>query len=257
MTYTATRPHRPDTPGMVHELTHTHTHTERITTHTTRGTTITEPHHVTAPPLLDQLTNATTTADGHSAYGGYGSRPTANLDALDLHQDINHQATTWLQHHGHRHPGTTLAAVRLAGSLHPQTTTCTTPATQREDGCCLTHDIARWWTRARILTGWDAATWSPNTNTCPHCAARGTLRIRLADHAAICTHTDPDTQQRCGATWDHTTIGLLAEHIRAENHDQIDAATSPDTSPDTSLDTDTSRLYVASFGPDTPTPKAL
>jgi hypothetical protein len=70
------------------------------------------------------------------------------------------------------------------------------------------RDIRRWWTQARIVTGWDSPAWRPD-NTCPLCGVRGGLRVKLADQSGFCTE--------CGETWTPETIALLADHIRSEN----------------------------------------
>ncbi|WP_157432593.1 hypothetical protein [Aeromicrobium sp. Root472D3] len=61
-----------------------------------------------------------------------------------------------------------------------------------------------------MLTGWDSPAWRPN-NTCPLCGVKGGLRIRLDHHTGTCMD--------CRQTWDPSTIGLLADHIRVENHE--------------------------------------
>ncbi len=190
---------------MVTQLTRPHRHAETYT-HETKGTTYTQRHHVTAPALLDQLQHATPLTGGEHGGSGYGSRPAASIDALDTLIRIDLEAARWVRDLGLDDPGDTITCVRLAGSLVPQTTTCSTP--NNGPGCCLTHDIGRWWHQARIVSGWDVAAWKPN-NTCPLCGKRGTLRVR--DHSAFCVD--------CRSTWDDTNITLLAEHIRTENHE--------------------------------------
>lgn len=80
--------------------------------------------------------------------------------------------------------------------------------------CChahrLEHDVRRWWHQARIVSGWDQAAYRL-FNTCPICETRGSLRIKLEVHAALCVE--------CREVWDAETIGLLAEHVRTENGD--------------------------------------
>lgn len=207
----------PEPTDMIRELTQTHRHSEPYT-HEANGTTYTQRHHVTVPALLDQLQHATPLTGGDDRSGsGYGSRPVASLEALDTLVRIDLESARWLRDLGLDDPGDTKDCVRLAGSLLPQVTTCTTTP-PRPGGCCLPHDITRWWHQARIVSGWDVAAWKPN-NTCPLCGKRGTLRIRPADHAALCVD--------CRSTWDPNTISLLAEHIRAENHDQAEAEPEP------------------------------
>lgn len=202
----------PSTTDMVTQLTRPHRHAEAYT-HEANGTTYTQRHNVTVPALLDQLQHPTPLTGGEHGGSGYGSRPAASIEALDTLIRIDLEAARWVRDLGLDDPGDTAACVRLAGSLVPQTTSCTTPTNERRSGCCLTHDIARWWHQARIVSGWDVAAWKPD-NTCPLCGKRGTLRVRLADLAALCTD--------CRSTWDSTTISLLSGHIRAENHDEDD-----------------------------------
>lgn len=64
---------------------------------------------------------------------------------------------------------------------------------------------------ATPLTGWDSPAWRPD-NTCPLCSKHGGLRVRADATGATCVE--------CGEAWDEAAIGLLAEHIRRENHDE-------------------------------------
>jgi Zn-finger nucleic acid-binding protein len=50
---------------------------------------------------------------------------------------------------------------------------------------------------------------------CPVCDVRRSLRVNLSLQTALCVE--------CREVWDSTTIGLLAEHIRAENMEDEDA----------------------------------
>ena len=196
---------RPDLHTMIHELTQPTQHRQQYLRkrkpryHTTNN-----------PPLLHQLDQTTIPSTTHTDTTGRiaGSKPSANIDAIDTANRINTQALGWLTTLGLDTTGTATDHIRR---LAPQAITaghCHQP--KPTSGCCLTHDIRRWWTWARITTGWDQPPWQPD-NTCPHCDRRGTLRIRLADKLATCID---DT---CRATWDDTTIGLLADHIRTEN----------------------------------------
>ena len=159
-------------------------------------------HTTNNPPLLAQLDESAMPSNNRIDGAGTiaGSRPSASLDAIDTANRIHTDATWWLRTLGADDTGTTIDRVhRLAPD-----------ALTNHD---LARDVHRWWTWARITTGWDQPAWSPD-NTCPICARRGTLRIRLAEHLATCID---DT---CRTTWDETTIGLLAEHIRTENGEQ-------------------------------------
>lgn len=112
-------------------------------------------------------------------------------------------------------PGSgTEACIRLLGSLLPSVDRC-----KRRRGveildkwCCtahdIEHDIRRWYTRARVMTGFDDRPWIPDS-TCPMCGIRGALRIRLEERSAVCS--------KCEETWDASGYQQLAEHIRTEN----------------------------------------
>lgn len=192
---------RPDLLAMIHELTEPTQNREQYMRKRKPR------YHVTSnPPLLAQLDESAlpsnTRIDGAGTIAG--SRPAANVDAIDTANRIRDDATWWLRYLGADDTGELIDLVhRLApfangNNIHP------------DHARRLGFDIRCWWTWARITTGWDQPPWQPN-NTCPACATRGSIRIRLHEHLATCTNDN------CRATWDHDTIGLLAEHIRTEN----------------------------------------
>lgn len=172
-------------------------------------TFITQRHRTTSPPLLEQLW-ATVEASGSTEGGqrSFASKPSARLDAIDAANDIEAGVFAWLTRLGHRPDdmGDTLAAVRHLGAL--------AAGVDRDTHRVIESDVRSWWVRARVLTGWDSPAWRPN-NTCPLCGVKGGLRVRLDHHSATCTE--------CRQTWDPSTIGLLADHIRAENHEDDEA----------------------------------
>jgi hypothetical protein len=164
-------------------------------------------HHATiSPPLLIQLADAVTPSGsaGAGAARPATSKPAARLDAIDTAARIEINAARWLRILRQDDDGDVVDLVRRAA---------THAATELE----LARDIRRWWTWARIATGWDLPAWQPD-NTCPLCGTRGSLRVRLVEQLATCVN-DP-----CRETWDQTTIGLLADHIRAENHEDEEAS---------------------------------
>lgn len=55
-------------------------------------------------------------------------------------------------------------------------------------------------------------------NTCPLCATRGSLRIRVGD--GINSNSASAMCVSCFEAWDDSNIGLLANHIRSENDDE-------------------------------------
>lgn len=198
----------PDIHDLVRELTEAHQHAEPYQRRE-GGTTWTDRHITRVPSLLDQLQHADQPSTGAGGAGGYDSRPAASLEALDTLIRIDLEAARWVRDLGEDDPGDTAACIRKLHGLHAS---ATEPA-QRD----IERDIRRWWNQARIATGWDSPAWRPD-NTCPLCGKRGTLRVRLSAHAAICI------EGACRTTWDADTIGLLAEHIRSENADADEEA---------------------------------
>lgn len=197
-------------PGMtlidyVRELTTPHIHREHYTTRE-HGTWWGRNHITLSPPLIDQLRYAEPSTSGESrGSGGYGSRPTARIEAMDCLIRIDRDASAWVRNLGEDDPGDTAACVRKLGSLLPSTHDVTRRAAAR--------DLRSWWTQARIQSGWDSAAWRPD-NTCPLCGTRGGLRVKLADSSALCVE--------CRETWTPDTVAFLAGHIRDENHDTAD-----------------------------------
>ncbi|GAB2762433.1 hypothetical protein [Nocardioides pakistanensis] len=190
-----------DTTDYVRELTERHTNRAHYTLR--KGDTwYGQDHLTTVPPLLEQLWHADTPSptaeDGPRP--GYGSKPTARLEALDVAVRIDLEASRWVRELGEDDPGDTIRCVRLLHSLLPSAH----EVTRRAAG----KDIRRWWTQARVATGWDSPAWRPD-NTCPMCGTRGTLRVNLASQGGFCVE--------CRETWDESNIGLLADHIRGES----------------------------------------
>lgn len=199
-----------DVVDMVAELCRARKHVEPYDVNT-NGTTWQRRHPSIVPSLLAQLEHASPSGQGGERSGGYESRPAASIEALDTLCWIDTEASRWLRVDFHQDDeGSTAACVAKLGSL--------LPSLEAPVAKVLRADIARWWTRARVVTGWDVAAFQPD-NTCPACAKRGTLRIRTfgpTDVSGFCT------EWTCGATWDATTVGLLAEHIRTENREDED-----------------------------------
>lgn len=161
-------------------------------------------HITTVPPLLAQL--AAAGEPSSSAEAGLprpaASKPAARLDALDTLIRIDLAAARWVRDWGEDDPGDTIRCVRMVGSLSVSAGSSSAAAALK--------DVRRWWTWARVTTGWDLPAWQP-ANTCPLCGIRGTLRVRVVEKLGTCIN------DACRETWDETTIGLLADHIRAEN----------------------------------------
>lgn len=176
-------------------------------------------HATYAPPLMLQLFDAVEPSS--SAEGGSGvariaaSRPAARIDAIDTAFRIQIDSARWLRKLGL--DDVSGDAVDLIRRLAPAAVGDHCHRPKPPPGCCVHHDIRRWWTWARIVTGWDLAAWQPD-NTCPLCGVRGTLRVRLVEKLATCINDN------CRETWDEATIGLLADHIRSENHEDEEAS---------------------------------
>jgi hypothetical protein len=199
-----TRPPRLDLADNVRELTSPHTHREHYSIR--RGLTWYQQDHVVrAPSLIDQLAQSDipSGASEDGPRSGYSSRPAARLDALAALADIDLQASRWITDLGEE--PRSLHTADLVLQLHGLAANADLPARK-----AITASVRSWWITARNVTGWDSPAWRPD-NTCPQCGERGTLSIRLADKIARCSH------EACWSTWDEVTIGLLADHIRAES----------------------------------------
>lgn len=199
-----TRPRGLTLTDYIRELTEPHQHREPYTVRGLTGGTAPRTHVTRVPALLVQLWDAPSNAAETGASRGFESRPTARLDALDTAARIDVQAARWITDLGEQPRSLRTADVVL--QLHGLV-----PSADLVQRKAITASVRSWWLQARIVTGWDSPAWSPNTNTCPQCGERGTLKVRFAERIAMCTN-DP-----CLVTWDETTIGLLAEHIRVES----------------------------------------
>jgi hypothetical protein len=155
------------------------------------------------PSLLDQLQAVFVSSSGEHAGSGFASRPNARIDAMDVLMRIDTEAGNWIDHLGHTIEPELRDNLRW---LNQQAPNMTDPE-QLHD---LALDSRGWATWARVVTGWEVPAFRPN-NTCPLCAQRGGLRIRVGDDNAqgMCVH--------CGEHWTPATIGLLAEHILVES----------------------------------------
>lgn len=207
-------PRRLTLADLVDELTRPTTHREHYTVRVGQEW---RPHHhtVTVPSLLAQLwtNDVPSGATEEGARAGYQSKPAARLDALDTATRIDLEASRWIKDLGENDRYVdTAATVRQLHSL--------AASADHETRTAITRDVRRWWTQARIVTGWDAPAWTPD-NTCPQCGERGTLKVRFHERIAMCTYRgnreDGGGRDGCGTTWDESNIGLLADHIRAES----------------------------------------
>jgi hypothetical protein len=206
-----TRPRGLQLADYVRELTEPHQHREEYTIRGLTGGWAGRTHVTRVPALLDQLWDAPSNAAESGSSAGYESRPAARLDALDTAARIDIQAARWITDLGET--PRSLNTSDLVHQLHGLV-----PSADPAQRSAIASSVRSWWLQARIVTGWDSPAWSPD-NTCPQCGERGTLKIRLAEHIGMCKN------DACDATWDETTIGLLADHIRAESEEEREPAT--------------------------------
>lgn len=161
------------------------------------------------PSLIDQLARAAIPGEVYlEDSGGHirrmpASCPPARLDAINLELAI----TSW--------------AADICWRNHIPIRDKTAANLRAIVGAPLTSDAAaeilnrlrRYLHQARIIAGWQRPPWRPDA-PCPACDQKG-LRVRLDLSTATCI--------RCGETWDHTTIGVLAEHVRTTTLDKTGA----------------------------------
>lgn len=161
-------------------------------------------------PLLVDLARAVVPSGSQSDAGARsvpGSRPAANLDAIDRLEAIRASARLWC----------TRLDVPERPSL-PDTLRALGGARGRmsDDAVAwLAIDASQWVTWAKTVTGWATPPFAPHV-PCPACDATGGLRIHLERKVGCCL--------RCGADWrelragetdaDWGNIYTLADHVR-------------------------------------------
>lgn len=188
----------------IEQLVSTHTHREPYSHR--NGQVLSIFTHLTmVPPLIDQLDNTDVASRGEGGSGGYTSAAGISVEAIDTLMFIDDEAARWVRKLGEDDPGDTKACIRRVHALHAS-----------QDGPTKTdieRAVKRWWSQARITSGWDSPAWRPD-NTCPVCEVRRSLRIKLADQMGFCVE--------CRSMWDPAEIGLLAEWIRLENAEDVE-----------------------------------
>lgn len=154
-------------------------------------------HIVTLPSLIDCLTVAmspSSTGDAASS-GGFESRPSAELEPINVMRLIREQATRHANDLGVRRDGLKAILHGLVGAAHTDT--------QLRK---LAQDAAYWARRARIATGFDPAPFTID-QPCPYCWTRHAITVTGDLLNGRCN--------RCGAMWDELTIGLLGQMMTA------------------------------------------
>lgn len=152
------------------------------------------------PSLLEQLRSAAIPGEVYAEDRGGtvrrmpASRPPAQIEAINLDLAITAWAadTVWRCHLTVRED--TAANLRALVGAH-------LTSDQQTD---ILRELIRWVHHARVICRWERPAWRPDA-PCPVCDKRG-LRVRLETEHAICVE--------CHETWDPSTIGLLAEHVR-------------------------------------------
>lgn len=159
------------------------------------------------PSLLDQLAAAAFPGTSEPGAGEHASRPPADLEAVACHSAISIGAAKWAWRLKVEIRATAASTIR---SLVAATMTS-------DQRAALLKELRAWNNWALTVTGWRNPPWAP-TAPCPllrvndqgeeePCNTKGSLRVRLDTKTAVCLN--------CKGTWDETTIGLLAEHVRA------------------------------------------
>jgi hypothetical protein len=156
-------------------------------------------HRTTHASLLDQLASAVQPSYALAAgglHGGYQSKPTARLAAIDRLLAIDAGAGMWMLKLGLRLREDTAANCRaLVGADM-------TILELRE----LVRDAARWLTWAQLVTGWETPPQGIRA-PCPACGMRDSIKTRPELPKAWCTS--------CNVTWsDEAEIAMLAMHVR-------------------------------------------
>lgn len=166
-------------------------------------------HTVTLPGLLGQLYESVVPS-GSAGEGGArthpGSRPPLALEALSRHTEITLAVATWCWKLRITQRDTVEGNLRalVGASMH------------REEAEDLLRDMRRWRSWAATMTGWETITRLDGV-PCPvvECGKTGSLRLNLTAKTAYCANPDRDQDglRVCGAHWDDTSIGVLAEYV--------------------------------------------
>lgn len=198
----------------VNELTRPRRHSEPYS-YRLNGTWITDKHITEVPSLISQLEEAMKPGGvGDTGSRVFSSRTPARDDALDVLMLIDTAAWIWCDHAGLTCRPDTTGNVRALLGITSRLDT-----DQTSD---LAYAARSWVALARVTTGWDKPPFSPVENSCPLCAQRGGLRIRVGD--GINSSDATAACLNCHEHWDSSNIGLLAAHIRSENNELEESA---------------------------------
>lgn len=174
---------------------------------------------VEAPSLIAQLRLAMTQSaavDGGTK-PGFGSKPSARLDALDALLRIDQGAVRWL--HLLIGVGDRMVLPRRLVNADTEVLVWKLHAAG-SDSEPVERDIRAWWLHARIATGWDTPAFRPH-NTCPTCKKRGGLRVRVDREDGVLVRHGLCVECKAQWTGEEGTFEQLAWHIRVENCDLV------------------------------------
>jgi hypothetical protein len=199
----------------VQELTDKREHTEPRWTWTRKRNRKLEKHITQVPSLLDQLRDLSADPVAEEGSGTRSipeSRTPEGSRAFELLLTIE-AGTAWWVSVAFRKPLRPQVEDNLAALVGCATST----ELQADTLARIAADVASWRRRAEEVTGWRDPARQPYVR-CPTCNRLGSLRVDLSERHARCVG--------CKSTWSEAegTIGLLAEHIRAER----DAPGQPD-----------------------------
>lgn len=191
-------------------LTDSSQHLEPIyTTDGSRNRKLTHVHRVTLPGLLAQVHDLFEPGSKSEDSGSStpSSRPPLNVEAASLHLQVTLAVTRWCWSLGLEIRDTVESNIRaLVGAA---------ASMDSDTQDALLSEMRSWRRRSAILTGWQTPPWRPRCS-CPVCGTVGTLVVRLDLREAYCSSWEPQTQTQCEGWWDEETIGVLADHVRAE-----------------------------------------
>jgi len=180
---------------------------------TQRNRKLTRLWTATVPSLLTQLHGAMIPGvayvedDGSQAHtSAFASAPPARLEAINALLRIEAAAAVWCNR----------ADVQWRKDLSGTLRALVGVPWHSDDRGKLLKDLHQWHSWAATLSGWQNPPWRPHA-ACPACDAKHSLRVRTEKSTAACVE--------CGAWWDDTTIGILADHItRAATRTTVDTA---------------------------------
>lgn len=185
-------------------LTEPHQHAEPIYDYDAHRNRRMKRAYVTTQPgllqaLRDVIVPTATGGENEGRPAGFRSAPPLCLEAVSRLAVVEIAAVRWCWSLKLELRDTTESNIRAlvgaAGNLDSDTQVS------------LLDELRQWRTWAAVMSGWQSPAYSPKVN-CPvdGCGKPNTIRINLARKSALCVE--------CHASWDESTIGILADYIR-------------------------------------------